>query len=85
MNDVLKRMFSSDGDISSGRVGNYIGLVSVVILTAYDTYVNGKLDPILAGILVSGGTISYGITKNKEGSSTMNSNPPQKDQVESEA
>lgn len=63
MNDILTRMFTSSGDLSSGRIGHYIGLIAVVIYTGYDTYVNKKLDPFLATSLLSAGTIGYGITK----------------------
>ena len=63
MKDILLRMFTANGDLSSGRIGHYIGLVAVVLYTGYDTYVNKKLDPFLATSLLSAGTIGYGITK----------------------
>lgn len=71
MNDVLKRIFTSTGDLSSGRIGHYIGLVTVVVYTGYDTYINKHLDFALAGLLLGAGTVGYGITKNGEGNATI--------------
>lgn len=67
MNSVLTRIFTATGDLSSGRIGYYIGLITVVIGTLYDTYMNKRLDFALAGLLLSAGTVGYGITKSKEG------------------
>jgi len=64
MNDVFTRVFSASGDLSSGRIGHYVGLITVVICTIYDTYHNKRLDFALAGLLLGAGTIGYGITKN---------------------
>jgi len=66
LNDILSRMFKADGDLSSGRIGHYIGLVTVVVLTCYDTIENKRLDFALAGLLLGAGTVGYGITKSKE-------------------
>jgi len=64
MNALFTRMFTASGDLSSGRIGFYVGLVTLVCLITYDTIINKKLDPFLAGILASAGTVGYGITKN---------------------
>ena len=71
MNDVLTSMFTSSGDLSSGRIGHYVGLITVVILTCYDTYENKRLDFALAGLLLGAGTVGYGITKRKEGDTSV--------------
>lgn len=63
MNDVLTRMFTASGDLSSGRIGHYVGLITVVCLTCYDTFTNKRLDFALAGLLLGAGTLGYGITK----------------------
>jgi len=74
MNDILTRMFTASGDLSSGRIGHYIGLITVVILTCYDTYINKRLDFALAGLLLGAGTVGYGITKSKEGDTSVVTN-----------
>lgn len=71
MKDILLRMFTPNGDLSSGRIGHYVGLITVVILTCYDTYANGKLDFALAGLLLGAGTTGYAITKSKEGDTNV--------------
>ena len=63
VNGVLTRMFSANGDLSSGRIGHYVGLVTLVVLISYDTLHNGKLDPSNAVILGGLGTMGYAITK----------------------
>jgi len=71
MNSVLVRMFTATGDLSSGRIGHYIGMVTVVLCTLYDTYQNKRLDFALAGLLLGAGTAGYGITKSKEGDTNV--------------
>lgn len=66
MKEVLTSIFSSEGKISSSRIGFYITLLTVCGCAIYDTVHNGKLDPAVAAIVVSAGTIGYGISKNKE-------------------
>lgn len=63
VNGVLTRMFTASGDLSSGRIGHYVGLATLVVLISYDTFHNGKLDPSNAVILGGLGTMGYAITK----------------------
>lgn len=81
---VLTRIFAASGDLSSGRIGHYVGLITVVVLTGYDTYVNKHLDIALAGMLLGAGTMGYAITKDGDKVSMIaskNSEPLHKEEV----
>lgn len=65
MNEVIRDILTKDG-LSTGRIGFFLGLFTVVGLSCYDTYINKKLDLALAGLLLSAGTVGYGITKQGE-------------------
>lgn len=68
-------MFTADGDLSSGRIGHYIGLITVVLLTCYDTYINKRLDFALAGLLLGAGATGYAITKSGDNNATITNQP----------
>jgi hypothetical protein len=73
MNSALYKIFSDSNELSSGRIGHFIGLITVVFYTGYDTYMNKRLDFALAGLLLGAGTTGFALTKNSE--NLANSNP----------
>lgn len=60
---IFTRIFSSTGDLSSGRIGHFIGLIAIITYTGWDTWMNKALNPILAGMILGSGTAGYAVTK----------------------
>ena len=61
MKEILYQIFSNNGTLSSSRVGHFIGLISVIIMTTFDTIINKRLDFALAGLILTASTGGYAI------------------------
>lgn len=66
MKETLYNIFSTDGKLSSSRIGHFIGLISVIGLAGYDTFINKRLDFALAGLILSAGTGGYAIHRSSK-------------------
>lgn len=66
MKNTIYEVFSPDGKLSSSRIGFFIALIAVILLTGYDTWVNNRLDIGLAGLILTAGTTGYGIHRTTE-------------------
>lgn len=66
LNNAIYEIFSTDGKLSSSRVGFFIALIAVIIFTGYDTWINKRLDIGLAGLILTAGTTGYGIHRTTE-------------------